>query len=131
MGHMLTDGKTVDVTAPAGDINFGDLYRISGWTGIAMKTIAAADTDRGMALEVSERVWKVKLPAALTPAMGDHLDWSTGAGFKKGDTDLVAAAAAQVGPPAVPASTGVVKVLIAKNAAGYAAVRLTEQRIDA
>lgn len=114
MGHMLTDGKAVDVVAPAGQYDFGDLFRISLWTGIALDTIATADTVRDLALEVSERIWKVKLPGALTPAVGDLLYWTAGTGVKRGDTDL---SATVNGTPAC-------KVLIAKNAAGYAAVRV-------
>ena len=119
MGHMLTDGKAIDVVAPAGTINFGDLYRISGWTGFAMKNVAAGDTVRDLALEVGERVWKVKLPAGITPVVGDHLAWdAVGTALKLGDTNLVIAGAGV---------QGVCKVLIVKNANGYAAVRLTNQ----
>jgi uncharacterized secreted protein with C-terminal beta-propeller domain len=115
MGHLLTDGKAVDITLPAGDFNKGDLYRVNQWNGICLDTVLTADTDRGVAFEVSaERIWKVKFPAALNPAVGDVVYWTAGAGLKKGDTDL---AAAVLGAP-------VAKVLIAKNAAGYAAVRV-------
>jgi hypothetical protein len=116
---MLTDGKAIDVVAPAGTVNFGDLYRISGWTGFALDAIAVADTVRDLALEVSERVWKIKLPAGINPVVGDHLTWdAVGTAFKLGDTNLVIAGAGVL---------GVCKVLIAKNANGYAAVRLTGQ----
>lgn len=129
MGHLIGDKKAVDVTFPAGVGSHGDLYRIGGFTGFLINDVTAADTDRVRALEIAaNRAWKVKLPAALNPAVGDHLDWAAGAGFKRGDTDLVAAAAAAAGPPAVPASTGVCKVVTAKNANGYAEVILTEQR---
>jgi hypothetical protein len=119
MGHMLTDGKAIDVVAPAGTINFGDLYRISGWTGFALDAIAVGDTVRDLSLEISERVWKVKLPAGITPVVGDHLAWdAVGTAFKIGDTNLVIAGAGVI---------GVCKVLMVKNANGYAAVRLTQQ----
>lgn len=119
MGHLLTDGKAIDVVAPAGTINFGDLYRISGWTGIAMDAIAAGDTVRDLSLEVAQRVWKIKIPAGINPVVGDHLAWdAVGTAFKQGDTNLVIAGAGVL---------GVCKVLIAKNANGYAAVRLTQQ----
>lgn len=114
MGHLYSDGKAIDVTAPAGDYSFGDLYRIDLWSGIAMDTIAAADTERGMALEVSERIWKIKVPAGLTPTVGQYLYWTAGTGVKRGDTDLSATAN---GNP-------VCKVLTTKNANNYAAVKV-------
>lgn len=119
MGHLFSDGKAIDVAAGAGTtINKGDLYRISGWNGIAMKNVASDDTDRSLALETSsERIWKVKLPTGLTPSVGDILNWSTGTGQKAGDTDLVAQSTSTSTGPAC-------KVLVAKNAAGYAAVRV-------
>lgn len=119
MGHRLTDGKAIDVQAPAATvINDGDLYRINDWSGFAIGDKDGVQTDLGMALETDRHaVWKIKLPAALTPAVGDRLYWSAGTGFKKGDTDLVAeGTAGAIGP--------IVKVLIAKNSAGYAAVQL-------
>jgi len=119
MGHLYSDGKAIDVVAPAGTINFGDMYRIDGWTGFAMDTILPADVDRGMALEISERIWKIKLPAGITPVVADHLDWdAVGVTFKAGDTNLVIAGAGVL---------GVAKVLVVKNANGYAAVQLLTQ----
>lgn len=129
MGHLIGDKKAVDVTVPAGTYSHGDLYRISGFTGFLINDVTSGATDRNRSLEIAvNRAWKIKLPSGITPAVGDHLDWSSGAGTKRGDTDLVIAAAAQTGPPAVPANTGVCKVVTAKNANGYAEVILTEQR---
>lgn len=129
MGHLIGDKKAVNVTVPAGDYSHGDLYRINGFTGFLINDCPTAATDRSRALEIAmNRAWKIKLPSGLDPAVGDHLDWSAGTGVKRGDTDLVAAAAAAAGPPAVPSSAGVCKVVTAKNAAGYAEVILTDQR---
>lgn len=118
MGQLKHDGNATQggFTAPAGQaISFGDLYRNNQWNHIALSNIGVPDTVRSYGGEISPaRVWYVKLPAALTPAVGDVLYWTTGAGFKRGDTDL---AAAVVGSP-------VAKVEEAKNAAGYAAVRV-------
>lgn len=118
MGQLKHDGKATQggVTAPAAQaIVFGDLYRINAWNGIALSAIGASDTVRSLDLEISpERIWYVKLPAALNPAVGDVLYWTAGAGFKRGDTDL---AAAVVGSPAC-------KVEEVKDAGGYAAVRV-------
>lgn len=117
MGQLKSDGLATQggYTFPAGVITFGDLYRLNGWNGIALTNIAAADTLRVGGMELSPaRIWYVKLPAALNPAVGDYLYWTAGAGFKRGDTDL---AAAVVGAP-------VAKVEEAKNANGYAAIRV-------
>lgn len=117
MGQMKHDGRATQggVTAPAGQaITVGDLYRINGWTGFAMKTIGAADTLRTLDLEIApDRVWYVKLPAAAAPAVGDMLYWAAGTGFKRGDTDIVTVA---TGAPCA-------KVDEVKDANGYCAVR--------
>jgi hypothetical protein len=117
MGQLKHDGRATQggVTAPAAQaIVKGDLYRINGWTGFALRAIGASDTVRTMDLEIApDRVWYIKLPAALSPAIGDPLYWTAGAGFKRGDTDLSATVA---GAP-------VAKVEEVKDANGYAAVR--------
>jgi hypothetical protein len=117
MGQLNSDGVATDggFTFPAGVYNFGDLYRLNNWNGICLANIAAADTVRSADMEISPaRTWWVLLPAGLNPAVGDPLYWTTGAGIKRGDTDL---AAAVLGAP-------VCKVLKAKNANGYACVRV-------
>lgn len=118
MGQLKGDGKATTgavFTAPAGVINFGDLYRLNGWNHIALQKIASTDTVRAYGGEISaERIWYVLLPGALNPAVGDYLYWTAGAGFKRGDTDLTATV---TGSP-------VCKVEEAKNANGYAAVRV-------
>src|SRR3954451_24451477 len=100
MGQLKHDGRATQggYSAPAGQvITFGDLYRLNGWNHVALTNIGAADTVRSYGGEISsERVWYVKLPAALNPAIGDYLYWTAGAGFKRGDADL---AAAVVGAP--------------------------------
>lgn len=117
MGQLKHDGRATQggYTWPAGTYTFGELFRLNQWNGIILKTIAAADTVRVADMEIApDRVWYIKLPAALSPAVGDYLYWTTGAGIKRGDTDL---AAAVVGAP-------VAKVDEAKDANGYAAVRV-------
>lgn len=117
MGQLKHDGRATQggFVWPAGTYTFGELFRLNQWNGIILKTIAAADTVRGADMEISsERIWYVKLPAALSPAVGDVLYWTAGAGVKRGDTDL---AAAVVGSP-------VAKVEEAKDANGFAAVRV-------
>ena|SRR5688500_4480292 len=115
MGHLIGDKKGVDVVVPAGDFFHGDLYRISTFTGFLINDCLTAATARGRALEIAlNRAWKVKLPAGLTPAVGDVLYWTAGGTTKRGDADLSAVVA---GPP-------ICKVITAKNAAGYAEVVL-------
>ena len=117
MGQLKSDGKATlgGFTAPAGVINFGDLYRNNGWNHIALSKIASADTVRTYGGEISaERIWYVLFPAALNPAVGSYVYWTAGAGFKRGDTDLTATV---TGSP-------VAIVEEAKNANGYAAVRV-------
>lgn len=118
MGQLKHDGRATQggYTAPAGQaITFGDLYRLNGWNHIAMSTIGASDTVRSYDGEIApDRIWYVKLPSGVTPAVGDVLYWTAGTGFKRGDTDLSATVA---GAPAC-------KVEEAKDANGYAAVRV-------
>lgn len=120
MGHKRDDGDAVDVTAPdATVINYGDLYRIGMITGFALSSKTAAQTDRGMALETNKNhVWKVAIHSSMTPAAGDLMYWDDATGFQAGDTAKLTTVATSNGNP-------VVQVLEAKNAAGYAAVRLT------
>jgi hypothetical protein len=118
MGQLKHDGRATQngVTAPAAQaIVKGDLYRINGWNGLALKTIGASDTLRTLDLEIApDRIWYVKLPAGAAPAIGDFLYWTAGAGFKRGDTDITTTA---TGSP-------VAKVEEVKDANGYCAVRV-------
>ncbi len=117
MGQLKTDGRATQggFTFPAGIIVYGDLYRLNGWNGIALKNILAADTVRTADMEISaERIWYVKFPTALNPAQGDCVYWTAGAGFKRGDTDLQAAV---LGSPAA-------KVEEVKDASHWCGVRV-------
>lgn len=118
MGQLKSDGRAIDVTGPAGTINFGDLYRIDGWNGIAMDTIASGDTVRELALEVSsERIWYVKTPSGIGVAKGAYLYWAAPGSFQVGETNLQATAATTGDPVAC-------KVEQVRNSNGYAAVRV-------
>lgn len=102
MGQLKHEGHAVDCVAPAGQEIFkGEVYRIDGWTGIAMSHVLPTDPELGFAMEVGLRIWYVALPAALAAARGDKLFWSTGAGFKRGSADLVASGTAGATGPAV------------------------------
>jgi hypothetical protein len=117
MGQLKHDGRATQggFTLPAGDFPFGDLFRVNGWTGFNLTKVATTDTVRVVDLEISaERVWYVKLPAALNPVIGDCLYWTAGAGLKRGDTDLTATVT----------GTACCKVEETKDANGYAAVRV-------
>ena len=122
MGRKITDGNAVDVQAPAATlIEKGELYRIDGWTGFAMDQVDAAEVDKSVALEVTHSLWRCKVPAGTCAARGDFVNWTTGAGFKKGSTDLAAIAAPADGSTPVLA---VAKVEGIRNAGGYATLRL-------
>lgn len=119
MGQKKTDGRAVDVAAPgATAMTFGELYRIDGWTGFAMKSVGASDTDRNLSLEVSaESIWYCQVAAAVSGARGTPVYWSAGAGFKKATTDLTT-----TDPGA--GSEPVGKVEEARDGNGYAAIRV-------
>jgi hypothetical protein len=67
-------------------------------------------------MEVSlNRIWNVKVPA-ISPAVGDLLYWTAGAGLKRGDTDLTVTVT----------GSAVAKVVAVKNTAGYCQVMLVD-----
>jgi hypothetical protein len=120
MGQLKHDGVATQngMTFPAGVITFGDLYRLNLWSGIAMKSIAAADTVRVADMEISSnRIWYVKVPVGINPAVGAFVYWTVGAGFKRGDTDL------QV-TPATAGDFPCGKVEEAKDANAFMAIRV-------
>lgn len=127
MGHKISDGLAIDVTAPTDGppntiaLEFGELYRIGGWNGIAMKDVLATDTDRGLALEVSMALWKIKIPNALAPANGEFLYWDDPSSFQSGPDDIVLAATAVAGEAPCAICVGT------KNAANYITVRVLNQ----
>jgi len=115
MGQLKSDGKAIDVQAPGSTaLTFGELYRIDTWTGIAMKTVGASDVDRNLSFEVSERIWYVVLPAAVTGARGDLIYWTAGAGFKRGTVDATGTAT----------GTAIAKVEEAKDGNNVAGIRV-------
>lgn len=128
MGRKVTDGKTFDAASPAGQvINDYDLYRIGGWNGCAIGAKNAADTDRMQAFECDPpAVYEVLLPAAVNPTAGVFLYWATNDAttFQRGDTNLVLAAAAANG------QSPCAEVVRAKNAAGYARIRVMQSFVD-
>lgn len=118
MGQKKTDGRAIDVQAPASTaLSFGELYRIDGWTGFAMKTVGATDVDRGLALSVSEEIYYCVVPAAVSGARGTLVYWTAGAGFKRGTTDLTT-----TDPGA--GSDPVGKIEEARDSNGVAAIRV-------
>jgi hypothetical protein len=120
MGQLKHDGRATQggVTFPAGEITFGDLYRVDGWNGIALDNIATADTVRVCDMEISsERIWYIKIPAAVVAAKGAVLYWANPAVFQRGDTNLQATPATAGDPPAC-------KVEEAVDANDWCAVRV-------
>lgn len=121
IGQKISDGKAFDAVAPSGQvINDGDFYRVGGWNGIAIGAKDASQTDRTMAWEMDPAaIYSVLFPAALAPAVGARVYFATkdATTFQRGDTHLQAAASATD-------TTGSAIVMVAKNAAGYAQVRV-------
>jgi hypothetical protein len=118
-GQLKHDGRATlgGVTVPAGDFYFGELFRISGWTGIILKTVLTADTDRNADFEIApDRIWYIPIPAAVAGTKGQYLYWTTAAAatLQRGDTHLTATVA------------GVPCVLVeeAKDGNNIAAVRI-------
>jgi hypothetical protein len=103
MGMKKTEGGAVNIVAPGSTaMAFGELYRVDGWTGLALRTVTATDTERGLALETDcNSVWYFSIPSGLAAARGDLLWWATGTGYKVGATDLVAAGTSGATGPAV------------------------------
>lgn len=95
MGQLKHDGRATleGITWPAGVITFGDLYRVNGWTGVAMNNFASGESPRVGAMEIApDRIWYVKFPSALNSVKGDYVAWAsaTAATFQRGDTNLEA-----------------------------------------
>lgn len=124
MGRKVSDGKSFNAVAPSGQvINDYDLYRIGGWNGVAIGAKDATQADRTMAFECDPpAIYAVLVPAGLNPAVGDELFWATNddVTFQRGDTHLVAAAAAANG------QLPCFQVLKTKNAAGYVQGRVLQ-----
>jgi len=121
VGQLKTDGKAVNVSVPATKaVTFGEMYYINGWTGIAMDTIGGSDTIRNMAIEVSERIWYVKIAAGVAALKGAKLWWTAaalGTGYCDCLTDLQVTAPVAGDPAAC-------KVEEDKDANNYVAVRV-------
>lgn len=115
MGQLKHEGDAVDAVAPAGQEIFkGEIYRIDGWTGIAMAHVLPTDPELGFALEVRPRIWYVSVPATTAVARGDLLYWTAGAGFKRGTADLTATVT----------GAAVAKVEEARDANGIAGIKV-------
>lgn len=121
MGQLKHDGRATlgGVAFPSSEeIIFGDLYRVDGWTGVALSAIDADETDNRTAdMEIApDRVWYCKMPASLNCVKGDYLYWDLDAGFQRGDTDLVK----------TPTGSGYPCALVeeSQDANDYAAIRI-------
>lgn len=123
MGRKVTDGLSVDFTAPAAThIQEGELYRVDGITHFAVTEILDTETfDRNYAGDVSQALYRCLVPAGTCATRGGYAGWSAGAGFKAGATDLVDVA----DTGSVPAGA-VVQVESVRNSRGYATLRLTQ-----
>lgn len=116
MGRKKTDGEAVDVVVPAGEVvEKGELYLIDGWTGFALDDIAASEVDRAVALDISQSVWKCKVPTGTCGTRGGYVEWTTGT-FQAGAADLADSTAKEI--------VSVAKVEEIRNSDGYAALKL-------
>lgn len=121
MGRKVTDGLSLDFAAPAATlIEEGEIYRVDGITHFAVTGVLAADVDKGYAGDVSESLYRCKVPVGIAATRGDYLGWSAAGTFKTGATDLVLIAAINGGPPA----GAVCQVEGVRNSRGYATLRL-------
>lgn len=125
MGQKISDGKAFDAVAPGQVINDYDLYRIGGWNGVAVGAKDASQTDRTMSFECDPpAIYSIKVPAGLTPVVGDWLYWTTtdSTTFQDGAVHLLAA------PPAAAATTATpcFQCISTKNAAGYVQGRIVQ-----
>jgi hypothetical protein len=123
MGRKVTDGLSLDFAAPAATlIEEGEIYRVDGITHFAVTGVLSTDVDRGYAGDVSEALYRCKVPVGIAATRGDYLGWSAGAGFKAGGTDLalILAGAAATGIPAGACA----QVEGVRNSRGYATLRL-------
>jgi hypothetical protein len=118
MGRKVTDGLSVDVTAPAATlVETQELVRIDNWSGFTFDEISAAETDRALAIDISEAIYSVKVPVGTCGTRGNYVKWSAGAGFKKSATDLADDGATRT-------LDSIAKVETPRNSAGYARLRL-------
>lgn len=112
MAGKVSDGKTIDVVAPAGGVVKGRLYRISGFNGVAEVDAAAGAT---FALNIDPTaIFSILTPAAYAPAVGD-VGYLPPASPQTGSTALTATATG---------NTAAVKVVTVPDANDYADVRL-------
>jgi hypothetical protein len=120
MGRKKTDGEAVDVTVPGATlVEKGELVRIDNFTGFAMDEITATEVDRGLALDVSQSIWKVKVPVGTCGTRGLYVKWTAAGGttFQKSATDLLDDTSTRT-------LNSIGKVEEIRNSAGYAAIKL-------
>ena len=107
-----SDGKTINVVAPAGGVTAGKLYRIDGWNGVAELTVAAGAT---FPLNIDPTFeFLIPMPAAVAAAVGAVLYMPPASGGA-GETALTATATGNM---------AAVKVTQAKDANNIVGVRL-------
>lgn len=107
-----TDGRTINVVAPAGGVMAGRLYRINGWNGVAEVDAAAGET---FAMNIDPVfTFYIPMPSGVAAALGDVLYMPTASGGT-GATALTATATSNV---------AAVKVHQAKDANNIVGVRL-------
>lgn len=78
MGHKVSDGHSIPVTAPVGGVTKDNPYTISGYFGFADADAAEGET---VSLSIGQEEREVTLPAKVGGwAVGDPVYW-TGSAF--------------------------------------------------
>lgn len=121
-GRFISDGKAIDVVAPGSTaIESGEMYRIDNFTGFAMVAVSSTEAgsmERDIALERSERLWRVSVPSGTCGTRGIFVKWSNNDGsFKKSSTDVVDETVAKT-------VLSVAQVEGVRNSRGFATLKL-------
>lgn len=112
MQGKYSDGKTINVVAPAGGVVAGRLYRVDGWNGVPEVNAAAGET---FAMNIDPTyTFYILAPVGFTGARGD-IGYMPPASGGAGATALTATATSNV---------AAVKVHTAKDGNNIVGVRL-------
>lgn len=90
MGRKASDGKSQYRTVPGGSaVVDNELYRIDGWNGLSIGSVATGDTDRTIEFEADvNAVYEFHVPSGVNPAAGDFLYWNDPTTFQYGLSHL-------------------------------------------
>lgn len=110
----FSDGKSINVVAPAGGVVAGRMYRISNWNGVASDTVDAGET---FALQIDvDAEFIVPLPVAVGVAVGQIVYMPAAGGTSATDATLTSSS-----------NKAAMKVMSVRDGGGFASVRLLNQ----